>query len=166
MRMADDAPPPPESRTEDEPPSLFQAIGALLRDLPGLLTDRVRLLSLELQRATTALGQMAVLALVVAILCATAWLALWIGIVTVLVKSGLGLAVACTVVIVINLAGAAWAAMRLKALMPLLALPRTLRSLGGGEAREPEPGAAAPPASPREAGEEHVARERDATPAP
>jgi uncharacterized membrane protein YqjE len=162
--MADDAPPPPEKPTENEPPTLLQAVGALLRDLPGLLTDRVRLLSLELRRASAALGQMVVLALIAAILCATAWLALWIGIVTVLVKLGLGLAWACVVVIVINLAGAAWAGMRLKALAPLLALPATLRRMGGEE-REPEK-EPPPPDPPRQSGDPHVAREREPTPAP
>ena len=159
--MADDASPPPEKPTENEPPSLVQAVGALVRDLPGLLTDRVRLLSLELRRASSALGQMVVLALIASILVATAWLALWIGIVTVLVKLGLGLAWACVVVIVINLAGAAWAGLRLKALAPLLALPATLRRMGGEErAPEKEPAPPPDPDPPRQPGDPHVERER------
>ena len=69
--MVDDAPTPPEA-TPDEVESLPKAIGALFADLPGLLTDRVHLLSLELQRASNALGQMVALGLLAAILFATA----------------------------------------------------------------------------------------------
>jgi uncharacterized membrane protein YqjE len=165
--MADDAPTPPDKHPEDEPPTLLQAVKALLHDLPGLLTDRVRLFSLELRRATSALGQIVLLALVAAILCGTAWLALWIAVGVVLVKAtGLGVGWACGVVIVINLAVAAWCGLKIRALMPLLALPATLRRMGdGGERREPA-GAPAAPNDSRGREDEPVARERDATPAP
>ena len=67
--MVDDAPTPPEA-PPDGFESLPQAIGALFADLPGLLTDRVRLLSLELRRASNALGQMVALGVILAKLTA------------------------------------------------------------------------------------------------
>jgi uncharacterized membrane protein YqjE len=163
--MADDAPPPPDKQPVDEPPSLLQTVRALLRDLPGLLTDRVRLLSLELRRASAALGQMVVLALTAAILVATAWAALWIGFGALFVAAGLGLVWACAIVLAINLLAAIWCAVRLRALIPLLSLPATLRHLAGADpreraARDPSPD------SPQEREDGHAARERDTAPAP
>ena len=133
--MVDDAPTPPEA-PPDGSESLPQAIGALFADLPGLLTDRVRLLSLELRRASNALGQMVALGLLAAILVATAWIALWVGLAAALLAVGLAWPWVVLVVLFVNLSAAAWAALRVKALAPLLALPATLRRLTDSEAFE------------------------------
>ena len=133
--MVDDAPPPPEA-TPDEVVSLPKAVSALFADLPGLLTDRVHLLSLELRRASNALGQMVALGLLAAILFATAWITLWVGLAAAFLAVGLAWPWIVLLVLFINLAAAAWAVMRVKALAPLLALPATLRRLTDSDALE------------------------------
>jgi uncharacterized membrane protein YqjE len=136
--MVDDAPTPPEA-TPDEVESLPKAIGALFADLPGLLTDRVRLLSLELQRASNALGQMVALGLLAAILFATAWITLWIGLAEAFLAVGLKWPWIVLLVLFVNLSAAVWALLRVKALAPLLALPATLRRLSDSDAQERQP---------------------------
>ena len=136
--MVDDAPTPPEA-TPDEVESLPKAIGALFADLPGLLTDRVHLLSLELRRASNALGQMVALGLLAAILFATAWITLWIGLAEAFLAVGLKWPWIVLLVLFVNLSAAVWALLRVKALAPLLALPATLRRLSDSDALEREP---------------------------
>ncbi len=136
--MVDDAPTPPEA-TPDEVESLPKAIGALFADLPGLLTDRVRLLSLELQRASNALGQMVALGLLAAILFATAWITLWIGLAEAFLAVGLKWPWIVLLVLFVNLSATAWAVLRVKALAPRLALPATLRRLTDSDALERQP---------------------------
>ena len=133
--MVDDAPTPPEG-PPDEIVSLPKAIGALFADLPGILTDRVRLLSLELQRASNALGQMVALGILAAILFATAWIALWVGLAAAFLAVGLAWPWIVLLVLFINLSAGIWAVMRVKALAPLLALPATLRRLTDADALE------------------------------
>jgi uncharacterized membrane protein YqjE len=138
--MVDDAPTPPEA-TPDEVVSLPKAVSALFADLPGLLTDRVHLLSLELQRASGALGQMVALGLLAAILFATAWLTLWVGLAAAFLAVGLAWPWIVLLVLFVNLTAAAWAVVRVKSLAPLLALPATLRRLTDSDAlgRHPDP---------------------------
>ena len=128
------------------PAPLLQQARALIGELPGLLTDRVRLFSLELERAAGALGQMAALGLLAAILAATAWLALWAGFAAGMIALGLAWPWAALIVFAINVAAAAWCALRVKALAPLLTLPATLRSLTS--ALPETPGATAEPKPP------------------
>jgi uncharacterized membrane protein YqjE len=138
--MVDDAP-TPSPATPDEVVSLPKAVSALFADLPGLLTDRVHLLSLELRRASNALGQMVALGLLAAILIATAWLTLWVGLAAAFLAVGLAWPWIVLLVLFVNLSAAAWAVMRVKALAPLLALPATLRRLTDSDAPAgaPEP---------------------------
>lgn len=138
--MHDDVPPPtPPDAAPDDPSTLPQAVRALLADLPGVLTDRVRLLALELRRATIALGHVVALALLAAILFATAWTAMWVGIAAALVKvAGLAWYWVALLVMFLNLGAAVLALLRIKALAPLLALPATLRRLTGSDSRERE----------------------------
>jgi hypothetical protein len=131
--MVDDAPTPPEA-TPDDVVSLPKAVSALFADLPGLLTDRVHLLALELRRASAALGQMVALGLLAAILFATAWITLWVGLAAAFLAVGLAWPWIVLLVLFINLAAAVWAVMRVKALAPLLALPATLRRLSDSDA--------------------------------
>jgi hypothetical protein len=131
-----DAPPPQHDAAADDGVSLPRALGELLADLPGLLTDRVHLLALELRRASGALGQMVALGLLAAILFATAWIALWAGLAAGFIALGLAWPWAVLIVLAVNLSAAAWAVLRVKALAPLLALPATLRRLTGSDVRE------------------------------
>ena len=133
--MDHDAPTPPEA-PPDEVESLPKAIGALFADLPGLLSDRVHLLSLELRRASNALGQMVALGLLAAILFATAWITLWIGLAEAFLAVGLKWPWIVLLVLFVNLSAAIWAILRVKALAPLLALPATLRRLTDSDAFE------------------------------
>ena len=133
--MVDDAPTPPPA-TPDDVVSLPKAVGALFADLPGLLSDRVHLLSLELRRASNALGQMVALGLLAAILFATAWITLWIGLAEAFLAVGLKWPWIVLLVLFVNLAAAVWALLRVKALAPLLALPATLRRLTDSDAFE------------------------------
>jgi type VI protein secretion system component VasK len=133
--MLDDAATPPTGAA-DEVASLPQAVGALFADLPGLLTDRVHLLALELRRASGALGQMVALGLLAAILFATAWIALWAGVAATVLAIGVAWPWAVLLVLFVNLAAAVWALLRVKALAPLLALPATLRRLTDSDSVE------------------------------
>ena len=136
--MADDAPTPPVA-PPDGFESLPKAIGALFADLPGLLTDRVHLLSLELRRASNALGQMVALGLLAAILLSTAWITFWVGLAAALLAIGLAWPWIVLLVLLVNLSTAAWALLRVKSLAPLLALPATLRQLTDSTAFERPP---------------------------
>jgi hypothetical protein len=114
---------------QQQPPSLLHAAQALLGELPGLLSDRVKLLSLELRRAGIALAQLVGIAVAAAILLITAWLALWVGIAGALMTLGLDWGWALLVVIAINV-GAAFAAVQYaRRLLGLLTLPATVRRL-------------------------------------
>lgn len=110
-------------------PSWLATLQGLLRELPGLVSDRVELLSLELQRAGGVLAQIVALIVAAAILGVTAWLALWGGVVAALIAFGLHWSAASLIVLLINL-GACWAAVaRMRSLAPLLRLPATRRHL-------------------------------------
>ena len=115
--------------TGSEPKSIAEEARGLMADLPGLVTDRIRLFSLELERASSTLGQMAALGALAAVLGATAWIALWAGIAAALVASGLAWFWAALLVLAVNAAGGAWCALRVKSLAPLLTMPATLRRL-------------------------------------
>lgn len=110
-------------------PGLLDTLLAIARDLPGLLADRVELLSLELQRAGRALAQLLVLVVACAVLGVTAWLVLWAGIAGALVAAGLALHWALLVVLLANVLAIGAALLRMKRLLPLLRLPATRRHL-------------------------------------
>ncbi len=131
--------PTPHDAAPDAVESLPQAVGALFADLPGLLTDRVHLLALELRRASSALGQMLALSLLAAILFATAWITLWVGLAEAFLAVGLAWPWIVLLVLFVNLSAAVWALTRVKALAPLLALPATLRRMTASDALERQP---------------------------
>lgn len=108
---------------------MLQALGLLLDNLPGLVSDRVHLLALELKRAGFALGQMVGLFVVAAICGLTAWFALWGAVAGGLVAAGLAWGWAAFIVVVVNLALGWFAVRRASAMVPLLKLPATMRSL-------------------------------------
>jgi hypothetical protein len=108
---------------------LLDQLLSLYRELPGLISDRVDLISLELHRAGRTLLQIVALLVVAAILGVTAWLVLWAGIVSALVAAGWPLVLALAVALVSNIGASAWALFRMRRLLPLLGLPATRRHL-------------------------------------
>jgi hypothetical protein len=122
--------------------SMLQTVQDLWRELPGLLSDRVELLTLELKRAGLALVQVLVLALAAAIVAVTAWLLLWGCIVAALVQAGLGLPWVLLGGVAVNLLAAWLAAARARALLPRLSLPSTRRHLMFSPSTQPRAAAA------------------------
>jgi len=97
--------------------------------LPGLLSDRLELLALELHRAGRSLVQIMALVLATAILVTTAWFVLCGGLSMALVAQGLSWPLALLAVLPVNLV-LAWAAMsRVRGLLANLGLPATRRHL-------------------------------------
>lgn len=144
---------PPEAAGAPQP--LLQSLASLWRELPGLVSDRVELFSLELQRAGIALVQIVVLIVATAILGVTAWLVLWAGIVAALLAAGLHLAWALLAMLLINLVAIWLAVRRARTLLPRLKLAATRRHLmpspstAPTKPSEPTPPPAAPiPPSP------------------
>jgi len=123
-------------------PILQQAL-SLWRELPGLVSDRVELLALELQRAGRALALILILGLSATLLVMTAWALLWALAVSLLLKIGLALWGALLIAVVVNLAAAALLAWRVMALLPQLNLPKTRSHLSFSPS--PRPPAVAPP---------------------
>ena len=109
--------------------SLLDLVQSLLHEVPGLISDRVELLSLELGRAGAALAKIAVLTVAAAILGITAWAALWAGVVMGLLALGWHWALALGLVVVANVGAVVWAALQIRQLSALLKLPATQRHL-------------------------------------
>ena len=142
-------------RRVQQPTSLLQAAQALLQELPGLVSDRVRLLALELRRAGIALAQIIALAVASAILLITAWLAMWAGVAAAGIAAGIPWGWVFLLVLAINLGAAFLALKRARTLLALLGLPATVRRLTANsheppsmpsthEHRAPNPGPVAP----------------------
>jgi hypothetical protein len=97
--------------------------------LPGLVSDRLELLALELHRAGRSMVQIMTLVLATAMLGITAWLALCGGLGLTLVALGASWPLALLAVLLVNLA-LAWAAVsRVRRLLANLGLPATRRHL-------------------------------------
>ena len=107
----------------------MDTLQSLWQELPGLLSDRVELLSLELQRAGRALALIVAWVIAAAILGGTAWLLLWSAIVIGLVALGLPLTGALAAALLINGLGLLLVARQLRQLLPQLRLPATRRHL-------------------------------------
>ena len=138
--------PPEESARTEAPESMLQSLQSIARELPALISDRVDLLSLELQRAGRALAQIVALIVAGAILGITAWLVLWAAIVAGLAALGMPLAAALLLAVLLNLGAAAWALMRVRKLVPSLGLPATRRHLMVSPSTQPAAGAPDPAA--------------------
>ena len=128
-----------EEVPEPPPVSMFDAIKALLAELPALFSDRVQLLALELQRAGRALAQIIGLLVAVAIFAATAWAALWAGVIVLLLRTELSLGYVLLIVLAINLAAAVAALLGIRKLARWLTLPATVRRLTLPPAAVPTP---------------------------
>lgn len=125
-----------DAAPDDAPASLTRQLQALLQDLPGLFSDRVELLSLELHRAARALAQLVALTVAVAVLGVTVWLLLCVGAIRLLVMAGLTPEGALLVALLVNGLAIGLALQRMKRLLPRLSLPATRRHLV--PAAEPE----------------------------
>lgn len=135
------APPPPAA------PSPLHTLLSLLHELPGLVSDRVELLALELQRAARALAEIVAWLVVLVILGVTVWLALWAAAVVAALHAGLSWPGALLLAVVFNLAVMAWGVRRMRQLLPQLRLPATRRHLTVSPDPRPRPD---PVESPRE----------------
>lgn len=113
----------------DAPRTMSQEFKALWRELPGLVTDRVELLSLELQRAGAALVQAAMLVVAATVLGVTVWLLAWAAAISAMVDAGLSMALALALVLVVNAAAAWWAIARARSLLARVPLVATFRHL-------------------------------------
>ncbi len=133
-----------DTPTPASPGSWQRQLRAHWRDVQGLVSDRVELLSLELQRAVQALVEIVALLVAVAILGVTAWLVLWGAIIRLLVSAGLPLAVALLLAIAVNLGVMVWAVLRVRRLLPRLSLPATRRHLMLSPDPRPRPDATPP----------------------
>ena len=108
---------------------LLELISSLLRELPGLVSDRLQLLTLELKRASRSLGKIAAFAVVAAILLFTAWVTLWIGIGLLLVALGLHWGWSVVIILALNIGAAVFLLLKARALVHDLTLPATMRRL-------------------------------------
>jgi hypothetical protein len=104
----------------------------LLVDLPGAISDRVELFALEIKRAMSALGAIVALIIFGAIFCFTAWIALWLGVVAVLMELGLAPGWTLLGVVLVNVLAAWLTLRRIRTLSDLLTLPATMRQLAFG----------------------------------
>jgi uncharacterized membrane protein YqjE len=111
----------------------------LVVELPGLVSDRLELLALELHRAGRSMVQIMTLVLATAMLGTTAWLALCGGLGLTLVALGSSWPLALLAVLLVNLALAWVAVSRVRRLLANLDLPATRRHLVFGA--EPADGA-------------------------
>lgn len=113
----------------DSPLQIAHVLLSLLRELPKLVSDRVELLSLDLQRAGLALGQIIGLIVAVAILGVTAWLLIWAGVLLALVMVGLPRWGALLVAVAINGLALWWAVAQIRSRVPKLLLATFRRHL-------------------------------------
>jgi hypothetical protein len=122
---------PPPARLDERTAavSLLDLVQSLLHEVPGLISDRVELLSLELGRAGAALAKIVALTVAVAIFGITAWAALWTGVVMGLLALGWHWALALGIVVLANAGAIVWAAFQMRQLAGLLKLPATRRHL-------------------------------------
>ena len=117
---------------------MLQTLQGLWHELPGLISDRVDLLTLEARRASRALMKIAVLAVAATLLGVTAWLTLWSAVVGLLMLAGLHWSLALLAVLVVNLGAVWWAVARMRALLPDLRLSATRRHLTFSPSPKPD----------------------------
>ncbi|MBA4263955.1 MAG: hypothetical protein C0453_02640 [Comamonadaceae bacterium] len=129
------------------PESIVDTFKGILRELPGLLSDRIELLSVELHRAGLALLHVVMLGMAVAVIGMTAWFMLWVLFIAGLAMLGLHWITALLIGLIVQLALLVWVVHRVKALLPLLQLPATRRRLMFSPASANASAPQAPPAS-------------------
>jgi len=109
--------------------SVIASLQSLLHDLPQVVSERVTLLSLELRRAMRALALLVALVIGAAVLLATAWIALWMGVAAALLDAGMARHWVALLVLVLNAGAALGLLLMASSKTRLLALPATVRSL-------------------------------------
>jgi hypothetical protein len=119
------------------PASIVQTLLSIGRELPGLLSDRVDLLALELARVVKALAQLVLMLVAVAVLGVTAWLGLWGAIVMGLLALGLPWGWVLLIILLVNLGSIGLLLSRMRTLLPDLKLPATRRHLTLSPSAEP-----------------------------
>lgn len=122
---------PAADPTLAHPMGFLEALGSLLSDLRGALTERAKLVALELRLAGMTLLRLVVYAVIVAILVVTAWLGVMGGVVVGFISVGLHWALALGLGILINLAVAAWLVRSMVKMIERVGLPASLRSIEG-----------------------------------
>ncbi len=120
--------------TAPDAASLSASLRLVWRDMLGLVSDRVDLLSLELHSAGRALAQMLLWVVAASILGVTAWFALCGAAVMFLLERGLHWSAVLLLVMGVNFLAAWLALARAKTLGPRLALPATRRHLSLNDA--------------------------------
>jgi uncharacterized membrane protein YqjE len=114
---------------DPRPPSLTELIGGLFSELPGLVSDRVELLSLELQRAGLGLLHMALLGVGLTVLGISGWLIVWGLVLLGLVAAGLPWVWSLGLALLVHVGLVWWTVSRIRRLLPTLGLPATRRQL-------------------------------------
>jgi hypothetical protein len=137
---------PPQERGA-APESSLDTLKSIWRELPGLVSDRVELLSLELHWAGRALLQIVVLGIALAALGITAWVILWGLVITGLTQAGVPGMVVLLGALTVHVLLGAWVVHRVKKLLPMLGLPATRRRLmfSSSPAQTPSSSAEGPP---------------------
>ena len=116
------------------PSSLVGNALALLGELRVALQDRALLLSLELRQAGLAVTQMVMLAVMVALLLASAWFTLMVGLFMAGTSVGLHWSLALGLVFLVNAGAAAALWWKVRVLTETLMLPATLRTIRSARA--------------------------------
>jgi hypothetical protein len=119
---------------------LGDLLGGLLKELPGLISDRVELLSLELNRAGLALLHITCLGLALTVLGLAGWLLLWALVTAALVVAGLHWALALMGALLVHGVLGWWVVHRVRQLLPSIGLPATRRRLMFKAPAPPSPG--------------------------
>lgn len=131
----------PSPDTNHGAAALVAALRRIVDEAPGLVSDRVRLLALELERAKDVFVALVGLFVVVVVLGLSAWLFLCVAAIASLHEAGIEWRFGAAIVAAVNLIGVALAVRMALARVPLLTLPATLRHL-----TLTDPGTAAGPA--------------------
>jgi uncharacterized membrane protein YqjE len=137
----------PANKPTIKPPgaaSMLELLKSIWQEVPGLLSDRVELLSLELERARSALLQILALTVAAGVLGVTSWLLLWAGAIFGLLALGLDILWTLLLVLVVNVVATLWVIARARALFPRLGLPATRRHLTVKPISEQPPSAPSP----------------------
>ena len=111
------------------PASLVGNALSLLGELRIALQDRALLLSLELRQAGLAVTQMVMLAVMLALLIASAWFALMVGLFMAGMGFGLHWSLALGLVFLVNAGAAAGLWWKVRILTETLMLPATVRTI-------------------------------------
>ncbi|MBK8018514.1 MAG: phage holin family protein [Betaproteobacteria bacterium] len=119
-------------------PGLSGLVQQLLGELPGLVSDRVHLLALELRRAAIALAWLGMLVVASGVLLCTAWLAIWAGIGWLLLQAGASPGGVCLLIVAANLLTTALLAGLAKRLARHVNLSATMRRLTLAPSIEPQ----------------------------